>query len=50
MSMQVPRPVLEARGITKTYGGITALDGVDLTLYDGEVLAIVGDNGAGKST
>jgi fructose transport system ATP-binding protein len=43
-------PVLEARGISKHYGGIVALDEVDLTLYDGEVLAVVGDNGAGKST
>lgn len=43
-------PVLEARGISKHYGGIIALDDVDLTLYEGEVLAVVGDNGAGKST
>ncbi|MEO1019896.1 MAG: ATP-binding cassette domain-containing protein [Pseudomonadota bacterium] len=38
------------RGITKKFGGITALDNVDLDAYGGEVLAIVGDNGAGKST
>ncbi|MCT8160670.1 ATP-binding cassette domain-containing protein [Pseudoruegeria sp. SHC-113] len=44
------QPVLEARGISKHYGGIKALDDVDLTLYEGEVLAVVGDNGAGKST
>lgn len=43
-------PVLEARGISKHYGGVVALDDVDLTLYEGEVLAVVGDNGAGKST
>lgn len=42
--------VLEASGITKSYGGNLALDNVDLTLYDGEVLGVVGDNGAGKST
>ena len=41
---------MEARGVSKHYGGIVALDDVDLTLYEGEVLAIVGDNGAGKST
>jgi len=43
-------PVLEARGITKRFAGIVALDNVDLTLNESEVLAIVGDNGAGKST
>lgn len=47
---QARRAVLEARGISKHYGGVVALDDVDLTLYEGEVLAVVGDNGAGKST
>lgn len=42
--------VLEAIGITKTFGGVTALDSVDLQLRQGEVLALVGDNGAGKTT
>src|SRR5262249_37558900 len=42
--------VLEARGIVKRYGHVTALAGADLELASGEVLAIVGDNGAGKST
>lgn len=44
------RPVYEAKGLTKRYGRVTALDGADFELYPGEVLAIVGDNGAGKST
>ena len=43
-------PVLEARGIGKTYGSITAVADVDLQIYPGEVVALVGDNGAGKST
>jgi len=43
-------PLISMRGITKRFGGVTALEGVDLDLYAGEVLAIVGDNGAGKST
>ncbi len=43
-------PVLQARGLVKRYGHVTALDGADLDLLPGEVLAIIGDNGAGKST
>jgi fructose transport system ATP-binding protein len=42
--------VLEARGITKRYGQVTALNHANLELRAGEVLAVVGDNGAGKST
>jgi ABC-type sugar transport system ATPase subunit len=43
-------PLVSMRGITKRFGGVTALTNVDLDAYAGEVLAIVGDNGAGKST
>lgn len=42
--------VLEARGISKKFPGVLALDNVDLILYKGEVLAVIGENGAGKST
>ncbi|PRH87560.1 sugar ABC transporter ATP-binding protein [Labrys okinawensis] len=42
--------VLEARDIVKRYGHVTALDGVDFELRKGEILAVVGDNGAGKSS
>lgn len=43
-------PVLSLRGITKSYGAVQALHGIDLDVQPGEVLAICGDNGAGKST
>jgi fructose transport system ATP-binding protein len=43
-------PVLQARGLVKRYGRVTAIDGADFDLYAGEVLAVVGDNGAGKSS
>ena len=45
-----PVPVLEMRGITKSFPGVQALRGVDLDLRAGEVLALLGENGAGKST
>ena len=47
MSVQ---PALELRGIRKTFPGVVAVDGVDLTLYPGTIHALVGENGAGKST
>ncbi|SDF88707.1 ATP-binding cassette domain-containing protein [Alloyangia pacifica] len=43
-------PVLEARGLVKRYGKVTALDHCDFDLMPGEILAVIGDNGAGKST
>jgi simple sugar transport system ATP-binding protein len=43
-------PLLEARGISKHFGAITALDDVHFHVNRGEVLGVVGDNGAGKST
>jgi ABC-type sugar transport system ATPase subunit len=43
-------PVLRAVGITKQYGPVAALRGVDLNVYPNEVIGLVGDNGAGKST
>ncbi|MEF2280245.1 ATP-binding cassette domain-containing protein [Deinococcus sp. YIM 134068] len=43
-------PVLEARTLVKRYGHVTALDGADFELRAGEILAVIGDNGAGKSS
>ncbi|MFV0360218.1 sugar ABC transporter ATP-binding protein [Tropicimonas sp.] len=44
------KPVLSLRGITKTFPGVRALSDVSLDLYPGQVTALVGENGAGKST
>ena len=44
------QPILSARGIHKRYGNVTAIDGADFDLYPGEILAVIGDNGAGKSS
>src|SRR6202008_311628 len=43
-------PVLQARGLVKRYGHVTALDGCDFEVLPGEILAVIGDNGAGKSS
>lgn len=43
-------PILTARNLVKRYGRVVALDHADFDLYPGEVLAVIGDNGAGKST
>ena len=45
-----PKLVMEARGLVKRYGQVTALDGADFELRAGEILAVIGDNGAGKSS
>ena len=44
------KPIMQARGLVKRYGRVTALDHSDFDLYGGEILAVIGDNGAGKST
>ena len=48
--MSQHRLVMQARGLVKRYGQVTALDGADFELRAGEILAVIGDNGAGKSS
>lgn len=51
-SIQIPpgQPMIEVRGLIKRYGSLTAVDGIDLTVFSGEVFGILGPNGAGKTT
>jgi fructose transport system ATP-binding protein len=48
--MAAAQLVMQARGLVKRYGQVTALDGADFELRAGEILAVIGDNGAGKSS
>jgi ABC-type branched-subunit amino acid transport system ATPase component len=43
-------PILEVRGLSKAFGGLTVIQGLDLVVGDGEVVSIIGPNGAGKTT
>ena len=47
---QPGEPILELRGVNKSFGAVQVLHDVDLKIYPGQVTALVGDNGAGKST
>src|SRR5690606_18902717 len=50
MSATARPPIVEMRGVSKTFGGLRALENVDLTAEEGAIPAIIGPNGAGKST
>ena len=50
MTLTMGTPALQLTGVTKSFGSVSALEHVDFTAYRGEIHAIVGDNGAGKST
>ena len=43
-------PLLEIRGLRRHFGGVSAVDGVDITVMPGEILSVIGPNGAGKTT
>jgi simple sugar transport system ATP-binding protein len=49
VSPEARKPLLEARGLVKTFGRVQALRAANFTVYPGEVVALIGDNGAGKS-
>ena len=49
-ALEGARSILEVEGLTKTFGGVTAVDNVSFALRDGEVLGLIGPNGAGKTT
>ncbi len=44
------RPLLELRGVTKAFGGLTVIDELDLDVREGEIVSVIGPNGAGKTT
>ncbi len=48
--METDKPILEMKGITKKFPGVTANKQTDFSLYHGEIHALMGENGAGKST
>ena len=48
--MDKSRPILSVKNLSVNYGAIQALKGVDLDVYPGEIVAVIGANGAGKST
>ena len=48
--MNAPEPILRMTGVSKSFPGVVALEGVDLDLMAGEVHILLGENGAGKST
>jgi fructose transport system ATP-binding protein len=50
MTTETRTPILQAKGLVKRYGHVTAIDGADFELYPGEILAVIGDDGAGKSS
>jgi branched-chain amino acid transport system permease protein len=49
-SLKAGQPLLEVRGLVKQFGGLVAADQIDLAVYPGEVVSVIGPNGSGKTT
>ena len=43
-------PLLELHGVSKSFGGLRVIQGLDLTVEEGEIVSLIGPNGAGKTT
>ena len=50
ISTSTPPPILEVRGVTKRFGGLVAVEGVDMDIQTGSITSVIGPNGAGKTT
>ena len=48
MTVTTATPILEARGLRRSFGAVRALDEADFDVYAGELVALIGDNGAGS--
>ena len=48
--MQSNAPCLEVEGLTKRFGGLVAVKGIEFSIRGGEILGLIGPNGSGKST
>lgn len=49
-TMQLDEPLLEVRGLNKRFGGVVAADSIDLEIFPGEIVSVIGPNGSGKTT
>lgn len=48
--MAQAQPLLKVQGVTRKFGGLTAVDGIDLDIQSGQIFSVIGPNGAGKTT